>query len=158
MTPFIIAPRPSEPSGHDRISHQSLAQMVQDVLTTMLELPQQSFDRLPETVAADQLMAAVRISGSWQATLQIYAPEKLARRIACAMFAQATDVLDDEDVLDAFGEVVNVIGGNVKGMIDQDCTLSLPCVGVAQPDPTSTSLTIMYDVCGAPLTVELIQA
>lgn len=158
MTSFIIAPRPSEPSGRDRISHQSLAQMVQDVLTTMLELPHQSFDGLPEPNAPNQLMAAVRISGSWQATLQIYACEKLARRIACAMFAQAADVLDDEDVLDAFGEVVNVIGGNVKGMIDQDCTLSLPCVGTAQPDPTPTSLTIMYDVCGNLLTVELIQA
>ncbi|QDV42744.1 hypothetical protein Enr13x_25940 [Stieleria neptunia] len=158
MTPFIIAPRPSEPSGHDRISHQSLALMVQDVLTTMLELPHHALNGSPATDVPDQLMAAVRVSGSWQATLQIYAPEQLARRIACAMFAQATDVLDDEDVLDAFGEVVNVIGGNVKGMIDQDCTLSLPCVGAARPDPTSTSLMIMYDVCGAPLTVELIQA
>ncbi|MCS7466017.1 chemotaxis protein CheX [Stieleria sp. ICT_E10.1] len=158
MTSFIIAPRPSEPSGRDRISHLSLAQMVQDVLTTMLELPHESFQGSPETIAPNQLMAAVRISGSWQATLQIYAPEKLARHIACAMFAQAADVLDDEDVLDAFGEVVNVIGGNVKGMIDQDCTLSLPCVGAAQPDPTPTSLTIRYDVCGTLLTVELIQA
>ncbi|MDV6034098.1 MAG: chemotaxis protein CheX [Phycisphaera sp. RhM] len=158
MTPFIIAPRLSEPSGHDRISHRSLARMVQDVLTTMLDLPHQSCEGSPETIVPNQLMAAVRISGSWQATLQIYAPEKLARRIACAMFAQAADVLDDEDVLDAFGEVVNVIGGNVKGMIDQDCILSLPCVGAAQPDPTPTSLTIMYDVCGTFLTVELIQA
>ncbi|WP_182871006.1 chemotaxis protein CheX [Rhodopirellula sp. JC639] len=157
MTPSTIDPLPSERPSDTRIGPETLAPMVQDVLATMLQLPHLASDASPESVDPDQLMAAIRIAGNWNATLQIYAPEKLARHIACAMFAQAPGVLDDEDVLDAFGEVVNVIGGNLKGMIDQDCTLSLPCVGPAQPDSTSGGLTIVHDVCGAPLTIVLVQ-
>ena len=30
--------------------------------------------------------------------------------------------------MNAFAEVANVIGGNIKGIVDQDCSLSLPSV------------------------------
>ena len=39
--------------------------------------------------------------------------------------------LDHEDVADAFGEIANVVGGNVKAALPGPSTLGLPQVGAA---------------------------
>ena len=39
--------------------------------------------------------------------------------------------LDDEDIADAFGEIANVVGGNVKAALPGPSALSLPDVGAA---------------------------
>ena len=37
--------------------------------------------------------------------------------------------VDPDDVVDAVGELVNMIGGNVKSLMPAPCTLGLPMVG-----------------------------
>ena len=39
--------------------------------------------------------------------------------------------MSEADVLDAVGEIVNMVGGNLKGIVEGDSSLSLPCVGNA---------------------------
>ena len=50
-------------------------------------------------------------------------------------------MLEDEDVVDAFGEIANVVGGNVKAALPGSSGLSLPDVGHA-PAPRNPG-----DVC-----------
>ena len=38
-----------------------------------------------------------------------------------------------EDVQDALGEVANVVGGNLKALLPEGSTLSLPVVGYERP-------------------------
>ena len=46
-----------------------------------------------------------------------------------------------EDLTDAFGEVANVVGGNVKALLPTQGTLSLPVVATELPVVPGSSLT-----------------
>jgi chemotaxis protein CheX len=51
----------------------------------------------------------------------------VARELAAAMFGIEADDLGDEELVDALGEVTNMIGGNVKALVGGN-VLSLPSV------------------------------
>ena len=44
------------------------------------------------------------------------------------MFGSAPDVVTDAEVVDALGELTNMIGGNVKSLLPAPSQLSLPMV------------------------------
>ena len=58
--------------------------------------------------------------------------EGLAKTIASKMFAMEVEDLEEEEVLDAVGEIINMIGGNIKGSVGVESTLSIPDVVVNQ--------------------------
>ena len=64
----------------------------------------------------------------------------------------------DEEILDAMGELVNIIGGNAKGIIDCECRLSLPCVGRYTSELPESSLKIDFDCDGLPITIAMIES
>ncbi len=74
--------------------------------------------------------SSVAISGGWDGSVAIIIPQALARAAAAAMFGMSDDELGDEEVTDAVGELANIIGGNVKGIIEEPCSLSLPMVAL----------------------------
>lgn len=157
MPPFAIDQQRSETGPSGKIAEEYLTQLVDDLFRKMLGLTIDTADHAFGEIVDDALMAAIRISGQWNATLTIYASPKLAGKIACAMFGQEPGVLATDDVFDAFGEVVNVIGGNVKGTVDSGCSLSLPCVGPAESPSTPGGLKIAYDLNGDPLFIMLVE-
>ena len=157
MPPLAIDRHPSERVTSDQITSAQLREIASRLLRTMLKM---EFEWSPNGVDApgeESLMAAVRISGRRNATLQIYAPLELARQIARAMFGQSGHPLDEDDVFDAFGEVVNVIGGNLKGLIEQEGNLSLPCVGMAKQETSTAGMEITFRYRRAPLNLIWVQ-
>ncbi len=72
--------------------------------------------------------ASVAIGGGWDGSVSLVMPLVLARAAAAAMFGLGEAELDADEVVDAVGELANIIGGNIKGMIEEPCTLSLPMV------------------------------
>jgi chemotaxis protein CheX len=88
--------------------------------------PRSSFD-------ADAWSAATTISGGWQGVVTIELGEAAARRLTTRMLALAADgEATDSDVADAVGELVNMVGGNVKGLLPGPSTLSLPAVAAGR--------------------------
>ena len=60
-----------------------------------------------------------------------------AERIARALFATAPgDAVPTEDVRDALGEMANVIGGNLKGLMPESGVLTIPVVARGPVQPT----------------------
>ncbi len=55
-------------------------------------------------------------------------PVELAGVLAADMFAMAPEDLDLELIRDAIGELANIAGGNIKGIIADPCELGLPIV------------------------------
>jgi chemotaxis protein CheX len=51
-----------------------------------------------------------------------------ARTFAAAMFGMPEDEVSEEEVSDAVGELTNMVGGNIKGLLPQPSQLSLPVV------------------------------
>jgi len=78
--------------------------------------------------------SCVHISGAWEGSVNLVLPEGLARDAAAAMFGLEAHEVSNADLADAVGELANIIGGNVKGMIDAPCALSLPVVAAGGRD------------------------
>jgi CheY-specific phosphatase CheX len=74
------------------------------------------------------LMGCVQISGEWQGVVVLHCPVELAQRAAKIMFSLGDNHPELEDTLDAFREITNMTGGNIKALLPGPCALSLPVV------------------------------
>jgi chemotaxis protein CheX len=104
--------------------------------------------------------ACVHISGGWHGSVSVVLPSTLAEWVASRMFDVPGDELTAAEICDAVGELANIAGGNVKGLIEESCELSLPVVAegehyvLAMPGSKVTaSATLVHD--GIPFSLEL---
>jgi chemotaxis protein CheX len=73
-----------------------------------------------------EVVASISVTGAWDGHVVVSASERAGIAIAAAMLALDLDDVTDADLLDAAGELVNVVGGNVKTLLPQPSLLSLP--------------------------------
>lgn len=74
------------------------------------------------------MTGSISISGAWNGVVAIGFSAEAARLSAAHMLGIPLEDLRDADVVDAVGELVNVVGGNLKGIVDGPTDLSLPVV------------------------------
>jgi chemotaxis protein CheX len=97
---------------------------------------------LPGELPADTLSSWVDVVGPWTGSVVLTTGRRTAEELTRALLREsASAVLDEEDVIDAFGEIANVVGGSVKAALPGQSALSLPSVGTA-PDIRNAA-----DVC-----------
>ena len=85
---------------------------------------------VPGDLPADVLSAWVDVVGPWTGSVVLTTGRQTAAELTRALLREASpDLLDHEDVADAFGEIANVVGGNVKAALPGPSTLGLPQVG-----------------------------
>jgi chemotaxis protein CheX len=75
-----------------------------------------------------RLIAWVSISGDWSGHLMVVCSDAAARTIATDMFQLEGVEVSTAEVADALGEIANMVGGSVKGMVGAEAALSLPQV------------------------------
>lgn len=100
--------------------------------------------------------AAVTVSGAWEGMISVELPTAMAEEVTRRMLA--VDSTPDEDVADAVGELVNMIGGNVKALMPGPSALSLPVVAagrVARSSETVEVCRIDASWAGNPLLVSV---
>jgi chemotaxis protein CheX len=103
-----------------------LAGIVEGVWQTMDK--QIRVSATPPAVRGAALTGTIGFEGAWPGTIVTTCSEGLARDIASAMFHVAPESATAEDLRDAVGELVNIIGGNVRPLLDQPCVMSLPSI------------------------------
>jgi hypothetical protein len=87
---------------------------------------------LPAELPADVLSAWVDVVGPWTGSVVLTTGRQTAADLTRALLgAAAPELLEHEDVADAFGEIANVVGGNVKAALPGPSALGLPEVGEA---------------------------
>ena len=87
---------------------------------------------VPGDLPEDAVSTWVDVVGPWTGSVVLTAGHGTAVELTRALLAEAApEVLEPEDVTDAFGEIANVVGGNVKAALPGPSTLSLPQVGDA---------------------------
>lgn len=87
---------------------------------------------LPGKLPPDVISSWVDVVGPWTGTVVLTAGRQTAADLTRALLGDASpEILDHEDVADAFGEIANVVGGNVKAALPGPSGLSLPEVGDA---------------------------
>ena len=101
------------------------AQAVHDVFTTMLryEVRESADDYVPRACVET---FAIFFTGEWTGAVIAECGEAQCRFFAQRLMGIPEPPSMDDDVRDAMGEVLNMIGGNLKAVFPPGVTLSLP--------------------------------
>lgn len=109
------------------VSAADLTEITIDVWSSFLgERPEPAAEAA--AAAGVRVTGCVHISGTWQGSVLLSGSQLLAAQAAAGMFGTAIGELADAEVSDAFGELTNMVGGNVKGMLEGFNVLSIPVV------------------------------
>ena len=104
----------------------------------------------------EPLVAWVDVHGELAGRAAVTTDVPTAHELTRALLGMGVDEpVGPEDLVDAFGEVANVVGGNVKALLPSQGTLSLPQVAAELPVVPGTSLTheLRLDWRGRPVVV-----
>lgn len=107
--------------------------VTEEVWSTFLGHTEPFVEGAPRTFTPDW-SASVSVTGEWNGMVAIEMTADGAHRVTCGMLGMdpETDEPAEADVVDAFGELVNMVGGNVKSLVPGPSQLSLPCVAAGQ--------------------------
>lgn len=95
----------------------------------------------PAIPFVDPVAAWVDLSAGWTGRAILITEASTADDLARALLRMPRDEeLTPEDLVDAFGEVANVVGGNIKSMVTTTGALSLPSVGPVPPEAPGATL------------------
>jgi chemotaxis protein CheX len=92
---------------------------------------------------AGAVTGSVSVTGSWRGHVLVTCSDTAARNAAATLMGMELDEVADEHIVDALGELANIVGGNVKGLLPEVCSLSLPHVhaeGSAGRYPSSAEI------------------
>lgn len=110
--------------------HQRLMHSARNVFNVMADI---ALEECHEEVADQQqewVTALIGFEGSYSGLVVLHCPEPLARRTASSLLCAGDDIAV-QDVHDAMGEVVNILGGDIKLLLDgggKQVQLSVPSV------------------------------
>ena len=139
------------------IARPIVEQLAHDVCTSMLGLNLETGCPPIQPKDIETYCAHIQIEGDWQVQIFVICANGLAQKIASTMFMSEPDELSADEIGDAVGELVNMLGGNLKGVLSGDNRLSLPSVERADTQSLSQLKSDFDDVyfeCeGYPLTV-----
>jgi chemotaxis protein CheX len=115
------------PSLELSLFESAVSQTVVYVFESMLNTsPEPAAD---ETLGSVELVTAVlHFSGGWTGATLLEMPPVMARVFTGRMLGLDAPARIDDDVIDAMGELVNMIGGNLKTILPPGVELSLPSV------------------------------
>jgi len=104
-----------------------------DVFTTMLGLELtdgEPFIKEEAPAPSDGVLALIGLAGRWAGSGTFSCTAPMARRLASQLLMQEYEAIDEE-VLDAVGEIANMVLGNVKTSLEEELGpmgLSIPTV------------------------------
>jgi chemotaxis protein CheX len=102
-------------------------QIVVDVFSSMLHMYVQHVDGAERT-QPPVITSAVHFVGSWKGALRIECTAEQTFEYTKRLLGVERPTEVNEDVCDAFGELANMIGGNLKAVLPPVVQLSMPSV------------------------------
>lgn len=110
-------------------SDSDILQVVRAVWGTMLGWP---IEPIATTTSPHGLIPSrtgiIQITGVWEGAITLLCDEPLAQEMAAGIFNMDQKELTKDLIDDALGEMTNVIGGNLKALLPEQCYLCLPAV------------------------------
>jgi chemotaxis protein CheX len=110
-----------------RIHRTDLIEIVSSVFATMLSLDVQE-STVPWCPDQDRLTSAVYLTGDWNGAVLVEADRHQARQFAGRFLSIQPPETVNDVVRDVFGELANMIGGNLKCVLTKGIRLSVPSV------------------------------
>jgi chemotaxis protein CheX len=109
-------------------SADDLEVITREVWSTFLDGDPAGLVASDTLMTEDKITGCVHLSGAYTGSIMLQCSPPAARDAAAALFSiPAADVTETE-LVDAIGEIANMVGGNVKSMLPGPSALSLPAV------------------------------
>lgn len=109
-------------------------------------------------VLGDPIHSWVDVHGSHPGRVLVTTERETATRLTRALLVMdPDDEVSDADFVDAFGEIANVVGGNVKALVPDPGPLTLPLVNATAPSGDGAVLLheTLLDWRGAAVSISL---
>lgn len=110
------------------VNESMLAEIVESVWQTVLELPIQAEVSPESEPVTPDLSVCVHIAGAWHGAVLFWPTDRFARRAAAILFAIPEESVEFSDIQDGMAELANMVAGNVKSVLPGPSALSLPTV------------------------------
>ncbi|MDO9494266.1 MAG: chemotaxis protein CheX [Nocardioides sp.] len=142
--------------------HTDLHAVVDEVWSSFLGHEEPLLPALPDATSAGggTWSAATSVTGAWNGVITVEVTDTVAHTATERMLALGPgQAVTTEDVADAVGELVNMIGGNVKSLMPGPSVLSLPLVArgtIASPSDLTEVARLDLTWAGAPLRVTVL--
>lgn len=139
-----------------------LAEVIETVWTTTLGSSVTNIEHDPNAeFGPGAIEALLDIKGEIGATVVLECSESMARDAAASMFGVDASDASSRDLCDAVGELVNIIAGNIRGLISTPSKLGLPTVHEVSGAENSASQiapgeALHFECKGMPFQVALI--
>jgi chemotaxis protein CheX len=104
-----------------------IAQIAQDVFQTMLDYPV-CLSQEETAVQSDTVTAAIFLAGAWQGAVLLECSQAQALAFTGRLMGIPEPAEMNDDVRDALGEIINMVGGNLKSVLPSGVGLSIPSV------------------------------
>jgi chemotaxis protein CheX len=111
-----------------RIKEEQIDALMQDVWSSLSTMP---IVRTPARTFEEGtrlLTGCVQITGGWWSAVSVQCSLAFARGAASSLFGLEASALTDAEAREALGELVNIVGGNLKALMPGTSQLSLPLV------------------------------
>jgi chemotaxis protein CheX len=105
-----------------------LHELIVDIWKTALDLPLSRVDEAPDEPGLKTCTAVVHLTGAFRGSVALTAAVPLAAECAARMFQSAIDKLSPAEVQDSWGELSNMVAGNLKALVSKPTVISLPTV------------------------------
>lgn len=109
------------------LEQEVLVGLVDRIWFEMLHLNAHPEAVRPEGIS-EPIHAHIEFSGHIGGRVDIVCPKSLVSRAAAEMFALKSGDVGDQDRSDVMLELINMLGGNVKAIVADELTLSLPSI------------------------------
>ena len=142
---------------------RELCEFTQTIWWATIHLEVQRVERLLHRAARCRTLAArVRFAGAFEGALVVHCNTVLASLAAAAMFGCEPDEAGLEELQDAVGEIANMTGGNLKALLPDPSSVSLPSVtehsDYTADTPGEQIVTqLAFDCRGDPIQVTLLR-
>ena len=98
-------------------------------------------------VGSPFLTTCIQITGTWEGTMVLECSVDHGRQLAATMFGMEATAVSQTEMHDAVGEVINIIGGNIKSLLPAPSQLSLPSIAEgASYHVTIPSSTLLHEM------------
>ncbi len=112
-----------------KFTHTDMLQIVKSIWTSVLTREIQCSDETTITPGTTPILAGcIQLTGGWNGAVALHCSSTFIRQAASVMFSLEEASIAREDMRDALGELVNMVGGGVKSLFSETCVLSLPTV------------------------------
>lgn len=131
------------------------------VCSTLLDFEIHPLPGTFEESPTDTVSGCVQITGKWNGSIMLSLPSALVNILTEKMFSLEPGKASIDDKKDAVGELINMIGGNIKALLPDPSILSVPLLaleGHSLQFPCTKMVThCQFDCQGKPFAISLFE-